>query len=377
MISIFKPKIKKNTNAWEQEKFANIYQFASEGGTPSTSIKKYYENGTIPFIKVEDTVNKYIENGKYFITENGLINSSAWLAPENSIIFTNGATIGNVAINKIKTATKQGILGIIPKQKYDVEFIYYLLSSKNFQNEVNRKITIGTFAMITLSNLDKIKVNLPNYDIERAKISSLFSHLDSLITLHQRKLSSLKNLKNRLLDKMFCDEKSQFPSIRFKEFTNAWEQWKIGDMFSVGRGYVVPKKNIYSNRQGEYIYPIYSSQTVNDGLLGYYNKYLTTNSITWTTDGANAGTVFYRKGLFYATNVCGILSQKQFEPNIYLALALSRVSHKHVTKVGNPKLMNNAMANIDLQITSDIKEQSKISSLFYHLDSLITLHQRG
>ncbi|WP_243728710.1 restriction endonuclease subunit S [Mycoplasma capricolum] len=167
-----------------------------------------------------------------------------------------------------------------------------------------------------------------------------------------------------------------FPKIRFKEFTNAWEQWKIGDMFQVGRGYVVPKKHISNNKFGEYIYPIYSSQTINNGLLGYYNNFLNSNSITWTTDGANAGTVYYRKGRFYATNVCGILSRKHFIPNLYLALSLSKVAYKHVTKVGNPKLMNNVMSSIELRITLSIDQQTKISSLFSNLDSLITLHQR-
>ncbi len=67
---------------------------------------------------------------------------------------------------------------------------------------------------------------------EQSKISIPFYYLDSLITLHQRKLLSLKNLKSRLLDRMFCDEKSQFPSIRFKEFTNAWEQGNLPKKFN-------------------------------------------------------------------------------------------------------------------------------------------------
>ncbi|QVK09724.1 restriction endonuclease subunit S [Mycoplasma mycoides subsp. capri] len=148
-------------------------------------------------------------------------------------------------------------------------------------------------------------------------------------------------------------------------------------MFEIGRGYVVPKKDIKDRKSGQYIYPIYSSQTLNNGLLGYYKKYLKSNAITWTTDGANAGTISYRKDRFYATNVCGILSTKVFAPNIYLALALSKIAYKHVTKVGNPKLMNNIMSNIDILISSNLPEQNKISFLFSNLDSLITLHQRG
>ncbi|WP_331696796.1 restriction endonuclease subunit S [Mycoplasmopsis agalactiae] len=378
---------KEFTNTWEQEKFANIYQFASEGGTPSTSIKKYYENGTIPFIKVEDTVNKYIENGKYFITENGLINSSAWLVPENSIIFTNGATIGNVAINKIKTATKQGILGIIPKQKYDVEFIYYLLSSKNFQNEVNRKITIGTFAMITLSNLDKIKVNLPNYDIERAKISSLFSHLDSLITLHQRKLSSLKNLKNRLLDKMFCYEKSQFPSIRFKEFTNAWEQWKARDILLPYRqkndknlaliGYSVSNKEGFVDQKeffddgGKAVYADKkNSLIISFDMFAYNPSRINVGSIALFKNTINGLVSPIYEVFKVSANSNPDLIYLWFKSECFNEIVANN-SNKSVRDTLNLKQFEDNLLNLPV-----LQEQNKIANLFSHLDSLITLHQR-
>ncbi|UWV81438.1 hypothetical protein [Mycoplasmopsis cynos] len=68
--------------------------------------------------------------------------------------------------------------------------------------------------------------------IEQNKISKLFSLLNSLITLHQRKLNALENLKKTLLEKMFPNENSVFPSIRFKEFTNAWEQERLGNLLN-------------------------------------------------------------------------------------------------------------------------------------------------
>ena len=80
----------------------------------STNNMRFYANGDVPFVKIEDTETKYIESCNSFITSEGINNSSAWIVPVNSIIYTNGATIGNVSINKIPVATKQGILGIIP-----------------------------------------------------------------------------------------------------------------------------------------------------------------------------------------------------------------------------------------------------------------------
>ena len=82
---------------------------AGEGGTPSTSNTCYYENGSVPFIKIEDLKQKYLASNKDHITELGLQKSSAWLIPTNSILFSNGATIGEISITTYPVCTKQGI----------------------------------------------------------------------------------------------------------------------------------------------------------------------------------------------------------------------------------------------------------------------------
>nr|WP_307918488.1 restriction endonuclease subunit S [Mycoplasmopsis bovis] len=106
------------------------------------------------------------------------------------------------------------------------DFFLLWFRSEAFKNIVSTNSNKSVRDTLNLSQFESESVNFPNF-AEQLKISSLFTYLDSLITLHQRKLSKLKNLKNRLLDRMFCDEKSQFPSIRFTEFTNAWEQKKL------------------------------------------------------------------------------------------------------------------------------------------------------
>ncbi|MHA3859321.1 restriction endonuclease subunit S [Mycoplasma sp. Z463D] len=172
-------------NTWEKSHFSNFYSFASEGGTPNTLNDAYYANGKIPFVKIEDTQEKYICQVKNHITELGLENSSAWLVPSNSLILTNGATIGNVAINKIKTATKQGILGIIVKNIIDVEYFYYLLNTEDFKRSLNEKATIGTFASITLNAISKIKLSWTKNKDEQIHISNFFSVVDNLITFYK------------------------------------------------------------------------------------------------------------------------------------------------------------------------------------------------
>ncbi len=121
--------------------------------------------------------------------------------------------------------------------------------------------------------------------------------------------------------------------------------YKVNEICSMGRGRVISKKEINANL-GEY--PVYSSQTVNKGIFGYLNTYdFEGEYVTWTTDGANAGTVFHRQGKFNCTNVCGTLKAVDSKVNMkYLAHTLNHIAYKYVTKVGNPKLMNREMGNI-------------------------------
>lgn len=110
--------------------------------------------------------------------------------------------------------------------------------------------------------------------------------------------------------------------------------------------------------------------------MGYYKDYLYEDAITWTTDGANAGTVNYRAGKFYCTNVCGVLLSNEVTANQMIAEALNNVAKGYVSYVGNPKLMNNVMADIEIMIPTHAEEREKLSVFFRNLDNLITLHQR-
>ena len=104
--------------------------------------------------------------------------------------------------------------------------------------------------------------------------------------------------------------------------------------------------------------------------MGYYNEYLYEDAITWTTDGANAGTVHFRDGKFYCTNVCGVLLNEDGNANRCVAEILGSVSKKYVSYVGNPKLMNNVMSEIRIHIPS-LLEQKKIDSFIASLDHRI------
>ena len=155
-----------------------------------------------------------------------------------------------------------------------------------------------------------------------------------------------------------------------------WEQRKVSELFRVTRGNVLATTLTAEAKTDEMPYPVYSSQTKDKGLMGYYKDYLYEDAITWTTDGANAGTVCYRDGKFYCTNVCGVLLSDKVKANQMIAEALNNVSKGYVSYVGNPKLMNNVMADIEIQIPSQSEEREHLSEFLTNLDNLITLHQR-
>ena len=183
-------------------RFEELYDKAGEGGTPSTSISEYYTDGTIPFVKIEDLSNKYLFDSKEHITELGLGKSSAWLIPINSILYSNGATIGEISINKTPVCTKQGILGIIPKKEFDVEYLYYFMSSTYFQKQVERIVTEGTMRTAYLKDINHIECPVPDYE-KQIGISQILRSFSNKIEIEQRLLTNYIQQKEYLLKSLF------------------------------------------------------------------------------------------------------------------------------------------------------------------------------
>ena len=182
---------------------------------------------------------------------------------------------------------------------------------------------------------------------EQYELGKLIKKAEKIISLQQRKLKLLKEIRKGIVENIRDN------NFEYKEQKNDFKDVKIKDMFKITRGKVLPKEKISSNKISPNIYPVFSSQTLNNGLLGFYKDYLFQNAITWTTDGANAGTVNFRNEKFYSTNVNGVLLQKKIKPDLLTADLLNLVAFKYVSKVGNPKLMNNTMANIRIKIPSN------------------------
>ena len=148
----------------------------------------------------------------------------------------------------------------------------------------------------------------------------------------------------------------------------------LSEIAELGRGRVINSAEI--SMQKNPIYPVYSSQTSNNGIMGYLDNYdYEGEYITWTTDGANAGTVYYRNGKFNCTNVCGILKIKNGYNAYYISNILNCYTKKYVsTNLANPKLMNNVMANIKINLPS-IEQQKHSSKILQSIEYRVEIEE--
>lgn len=230
----------------------------------------------------------------------------------------------------------------------------------------------STIKRLYNSDLLSAEITLPSLP-EQTHLGLFFRRLDNQIAESRAVLEKSRQLKKAMLEKMFPANGDKIPKIRFKGFEGEWETYQICDLFRITRGNVLATTNLVDNKNKDYCYPVYSSQTKNKGLMGYWKHYLFENAITWTTDGANAGDVNFRSGKFYCTNVCGVLINEEGFANQCIAEILNLVTHSYVSYVGNPKLMNNVMAEIPILIPPTIKEQTAIGNFFRQLDETIAL----
>lgn len=350
------------TDAWEERKLGEI-------GTVAMNKRIFKEqtsaNGDIPFFKIgtfggrpdayisrelfEEYKEKYPypNEGDLLISASGSIGriveykgEDAYYQDSNIVWLNHSGNLNNLFLKQFyENVTWEGIEGTTIKRLYN-------------KNILNTQIVLPS---------------LP----EQESIGNFFRQLDDLLTLHERKLDLLKEHKKTYLRLLFPAKGQKVPALRFDSFEGDWEEKKVGEIFKVTRGQVLSATKVSKIKDNKNQYPVYFSQTQNNGLLGYYSECLFNDAITWTTDGANAGTVNFRKGKFYSTNVNGVLLSESGYANKMVAEILNSVAWKFVSKVGNPKLMNNVMSEITLSLPS-LPEQEAIGNFFSTLDEEIT-----
>jgi len=184
------------TDPWEQRKLGELTESYS-GGTPAAGESEFY-GGSIPFIRSAEIA---AESTELFLTEKGYESSSARMVKPGDVLYAlYGATSGEVAVSRQKGAINQAILAILPRDDCDARYITaWLRKQKGYIVTTYLQGGQGNLSGVIVKNLEVFIPSLP----EQQKIGFMLSHLDSLITLHQRKLELLRNIKKSMLDKMF------------------------------------------------------------------------------------------------------------------------------------------------------------------------------
>ncbi|MBR2143074.1 restriction endonuclease subunit S [Anaerovibrio sp.] len=184
------------TGDWEQRKVSEITSSYS-GGTPQAGNSEYYD-GDIPFIRSGEIHDDHTE---LFITNKGMENSSAKMVSKGDILYAlYGATSGEVSRSNMDGAINQAILAIIPEPNYNADFLVEWFA-KEKSNIIDRYLQGGQ-GNLSAQIIKKIDVDLPSYE-EQCKIGDYFVELNNLITLYQRKVDSLKEIKKFMLQNMF------------------------------------------------------------------------------------------------------------------------------------------------------------------------------
>ena len=190
------------TDAWEQRKLDDIAKIKTGGGTPKTANPEYW-SGNIPWIQSSDLVEGDIVhvNINKFINNNALKNSAAKLISRDSIALVTRVGVGKVAVINQDFTTSQDFLSLSDFDGNDIKFLAYQLYRLM---QENAKVLQGTSIKgITKTELIEQSISIPSSGQEQNLISNVLSKIDSIITLHQRKLDHLQLQKKALLQQIF------------------------------------------------------------------------------------------------------------------------------------------------------------------------------
>ena len=379
MADIPKIRFKGFTEPWEQRKLGEVAK---------------YRNGKAHENSISEDGEYIVVNSK-FVSTDGKVRkfSDEQIEPlyKGEIAFVlsdvpNGRAIARTFLidKNEKYTLNQRIAGITPKETTDSYFLHILMN----RNKYFLKFDDGN-KQTNLSINDVMQFNemYPSYN-EQSKIGAFFSNLDHLITLHQRKCDDTKELKKYMLQKMFPKNGEKFPEIRFKGFTEAWEQRKLPEFVSFFNGLTYTPDDV--EETGTLV--LRSSNVKNGEIVDADNVYV--NDKVAVSENVREGDIIVvvRNG---SRALIGKHAQiKASMPNTVIGAFMSGMRSEHSSFVNalldtsafENEIAKNMGATIN-QITGYMfskmefmipsgDEQRKIGEYFQSLDHLITLHQR-
>ena len=372
------------TDDWEQRKLGEYVSITS-GEAPSK-----FEEGTELYVKVDDLNynDKYVVDTQNKVAEHSTVKR----VTKGSVVFPKrGAAImtNKVRIMGIDSYMDTNMMALT-SEKLDSEFLYNIISKEGLYKIADT----STIPQINNKHVEPYEVTIPSL-AEQRRIGAYFKQLDNLITLHQRKLEKLKLVKKSMLEKMFPKNGSSVPEIRFKGFTDDWEQRKLGE---------VVERIVRKNENLESTLPLtisaqyglidqnefFDKRIASKDVSGYYlvrkgefayNK-STSSDAPW---GAVKRLDRYESGVLSTLYIVfEILDETETCSDYLVTYYSTDLWHKGVQAIAAEGARNHGLLNIapvdffetELMLPSNIVEQRKIGAYFKQLDHLITLHQR-
>ena len=362
------------SDTWEQRKLGEI---GSVSMCRRIFKEQTSENGEIPFYKIgtfggeadafisRELFEEY--KAKYQYPKKGDILISASGSIGRTVVFT----------GKNEYFQDSNIVWLNHDKHLDNSFLKCFYSIVKWAG-----IEGSTIKRLYNDNILNTAITLPSVE-EQQKIGAYFENLDNLITLHQRKYDKLTNVKKSMLEKMFPQNGSNAPEIRFKGFTEAWEQRKLGEIGSVSMCRRIFKEQTSEN--GEI--PFYKIGTfggeadafISRELFEEYKakyQYPKKGDILISASGSIGRTVVFtgKNEYFQDSNIVWLNHDKHLD-NSFLKCFYSIVKWAGIEGSTIKRLYNDNILNTAITLPS-VEEQQKIGAYFENLDNLITLHQR-
>mgnify|MGYP000431223216 CR=1 FL=1 len=383
------------SDAWEQRKLGDIADIVG-GGTPSTGNQSYWDGDIDWYAPAEIADQIYANSSQKKITGLGYENSSAKMLPPGTVLFTSRAGIGKTAILTRKGCTNQGFQSIVPHRgELDSYFIFSRTGELKRYGEL---VGAGsTFVEVSGKQMAVMELMMPPTMREQQTIGGFFQQLDHLITLHQRKFEKLTNVKKSMLEKMFPQNGSSYPEIRFKGFTDPWEQRKLGDISEIKTGPF--GSTLHADDYVSDGTPIITTEHFKTGALprcknglpqvsdSDYKRLtaytLDDGDIVFSRVGSvdiNALITPFQSNWLFSGRVLRVRPQTDISSK-FLHTRLETESIKtdiRTRAVGQtmPSINTEILKITPLVLPSSAAEQEQIGSYFAALDNLITLHQR-
>ena len=371
------------SDTWEQRKFSDLVQI-ERGGSPRP-IDDFITDSPdgLNWVKIGDAPaqGNYITKTAEKIKPEGL--SKTREVHPGDLILSNSMSFGKPYIMGIDGCIHDGWLLIRNTYKvFDLTFLCHLLGTPQMIIQY-KSLAAGS----TVNNLNKelvgnTVVTIPTIKEQRV-LGQYLETLDNLITLHQRKYDKLTNVKKSMLEKMFPQNGSNVPEIRFKGFTEAWEQRKLGEIGSVSMCRRIFKEQTSEN--GEI--PFYKIGTfggeadafISRELFEEYKakyQYPKKGDILISASGSIGRTVVFtgKNEYFQDSNIVWLNHDKHLD-NSFLKCFYSIVKWAGIEGSTIKRLYNDNILNTAITLPS-VEEQQKIGAYFENLDNLITLHQR-